>query len=53
MRLSLNMAGDDETNFSHDLLLTNVQVENFRKAFSSKSWADINLSKTQLYKIVQ
>ena len=33
LRLSLNMVGDDKTNFSHKLLVTNRQVENLRKAF--------------------
>ena len=37
LRLSLNMVGDDETNFPHKLLLINRQVENLRKAFASKS----------------
>ena len=31
LRLSLNMIGDDETNFPHKLLLTNRQVANLRK----------------------
>ena len=37
LRLSLNMVGDDETNFSHKLLLTNRQATNLRKAFADKS----------------
>ena len=53
LRLSLNMVGDDETNFPRKLLLTNRQVENLRKAFANKSSTDINLSKTQLSKMVQ
>ena len=53
LRLSLNMVGDDETNFPHKLLLTNRQVENLRKAFANKSSTDIKLSKTQLSKMVQ
>ena len=53
LRLSLNMVGDDETNFPHKLLLTNRQVENLRKAFAKKSSTDINLSKTQLSRMVQ
>ena len=53
MKLSLNMVGDDETNFPHKLLLTNRNVENFRKVFANKSSADINLSKTQWSKMVQ
>ena len=32
--LSLNMIGDNETNFPHKLLLTNRQVVNLRKAFA-------------------
>ena len=29
------MIGDDETNFSHKLLLTNRQVANLRKGFAN------------------
>ena len=47
------MVGDDETNFSHKLLLTNRQVTNIRKVFANKSSTDIKLSKTQLSKMVQ
>ena len=45
-----NMIGksDDETNFSHKLLLTNRQVTNLRKAFANHTSGDIKLSKTQL-----
>ena len=53
MRLSLNMVGDDEANFPHKLLLTNRQVDNLHKVFASKSSTDIDLSKTQLSKMVQ
>ena len=53
LRLSLNMVGDDETNFPHKLLLSDRQVENLRKVFTNKSSTDINLSKTQLSKMVQ
>ena len=53
LRLSLNMVGDDETNFPHRLLLTNGQVTNLCKAFASKLSTDIKLSKTQLSKMVQ
>ena len=37
LRLSSNMAGnfDDETSFPHKLLLTNRQVANLSKSFSS------------------
>ena len=49
LRLSSNMIGnsDDKTNFSHELLLTNRQVANLRKAFANNSLTDIKLSKTQ------
>ena len=53
LRLSLNMIGDNETNFPHKLLLTNRQVSNLRKAFSNHLSTDIKLSKTQLSKIIQ
>ena len=37
LRLSSNMIGDsnDKTNFPHELLLTNRQVANLRKAFAN------------------
>ena len=44
-RLSLNMIGDNETNFPRELLLTNRQVANIRKAFENNSSTDIRLSK--------
>ena len=55
LRLSSNMIGyfDDETNFSHKLLLTNRQVVNLCKAFANNLSAKFKLSKTQLSKIVQ
>ena len=53
LRLSSNMIGDNETNFPHQLLLTNRQVANIRKAFANHSSADIKLSKTQLSKMIQ
>ena len=53
MRLSLNIAGDDETNFRHKLLLTDRQAENLCKTFANKSSTDINLSKTHLSKMIQ
>ena len=47
------MIVDDETNFSHKLLLLlNRQVANLRKAFADKSSADIKLSKTQVSKMI-
>ena len=47
------MIGDDETNYTHKLLLTNSQVSNLRKAFANKSSTDIKLSKTQISKMMQ
>ena len=47
------MIGDNETNFCHQLLLTNRQVGNIRKAFANNSLIDIKLSKTQLSKMIQ
>ena len=44
---------DDETNFPHELLLTNRQVANLRRAFANNSSTDIKLSKTQLSKMIQ
>ena len=38
---------NDNTNFPHELLLTNRQVANICKAFANHSSIDIKLSKTQ------
>ena len=43
----------DENYFPHELSSTNKQVANLRKAFANNSSTDINLSKTQLYKMIQ
>ena len=53
LRLSPNMIGNNETNFPHELLLTESQVSNLRKSFTNNSSADIKLSKTQLPKMIQ
>ena len=55
LRISSNMVGDsnDNTNFPHELLLTNRKVANIRKAFANHSSIDIKLSKTQLSKMIQ
>ena len=55
LRLSSNMIGDpdDKINFLHELLLTNRQVANLRKAFANNSTTNIKLPKTQLSKMVQ
>ena len=55
IRISPNMIGDsnDETNFPHELLLTDRQVSTIRKVFSNNWSANIKFSKTQLSKIIQ
>ena len=53
LRLSSNMIGDNETNFPHKLLLTNIEVASLRKAFVNYLSTDIKLSKTQLSKMIQ
>ena len=55
LRISSNMIGNsnDNINFPHELLLTNRQVENIRKAFANHLSTDIKLSKTQLSKMIQ
>ena len=45
LRLSSNMIGDDETSFSHKILLTNRHVSNLCKAFANYLSTDIKLSK--------
>ena len=54
LRLLPNMIGDNETNFAHQLLLTNRQIANIRKAFANHSSTDIKLwiSKT-ISKMIQ
>ena len=43
LRISSNMVGDsnDNTNFPHELLLTNRKVANIRRAFANHSSTDI------------
>ena len=55
LRISSNIASNsnDNTNFSHELLLTNRQVANIRQAFAKNTSIDIKLSKTQLSKMIQ
>ena len=55
LRISSNMVSNsnDNTNFPHELLLTNRQVANIRKAFAKNTSTDIKLSKTQLSKMIQ
>ena len=44
---------NDNTNFPHELLLTNRQVANTRKTFAKNTPIYIKLSKTQLPKMIQ
>ena len=44
---------NDNTNFPHELLLTNRQVANIRKAIAKNTSIDIKLSKTHLSKMIQ
>ena len=55
LRLSSNMVGsfNHETNFPHNLLLTNRQVANLRKAYDNNSLTDNKLLKTQFSKMIQ
>ena len=55
LRISSNMVSNsnDNTNFPLELLLTNRQVANIRKAFAKNTSTDIKLSKTQLSKKIQ
>ena len=55
LRISSNMVGNskDNTNFPHELLLTNRQVANLPQAFANYLSTDIKLSKTQLSKMIQ
>ena len=55
LRISSNMVSNsnDNANFPHELLLTNRQVANIRKAFANHSSIYIKLSKTQLSKMIQ
>ena len=53
LRLLSNMIGDNGNNFPHKLLLTNRQLTNLRKAFANHLSTDIELSKTQLSKMIQ
>ena len=47
------MIGGDDTDFPHELLLTNRQVSNLRKAFANYLSTDIKLSKTQRSRMIQ
>ena len=54
LRISSNMVSNsNDNNFPHELLLTNRQVANIRKAFAKNTSTDIKLSKTQLSKMIQ
>ena len=50
LRLSSNMIGDNESNSPHQLLLTNRQVANIRKAFANNSSIDLSYQKHSIIK---
>ena len=52
LELSSDIFGDDKTNFLHNFLLTNRQATSYHKAFVHTLPANINLSKTELCKII-
>ena len=55
LRLSSNMVGNsgENTNFPHDLLLTDRQAATILKAFANNLSTDIKFSKAQLSKMIQ
>ena len=52
LRISSNMVGNsnDISNFPHELLLTNRQVANFRKAFANTHQLTLNYQKLNYQK---
>ena len=44
---------NDETNFPHNLLLTDIQVSSIRKAFANGLSANIIFPKTKFSKMIQ
>ena len=55
LRLSSNKIGnsDDETNFPHELLLTNRQIANIRKVPANNLATEIQLSRARLSNMIQ
>ena len=55
LKISSNFVGDsdDENDFPHKLLLTNIRGSKLRKAFANNSSANTKLSKSHLHKIGQ
>ena len=53
LRISSNVIGDDKTNFTNKLLLTNSKNTNLGKAFTNNLSTDIKLSKTQISNMIQ
>ena len=51
LTLSSNIIGNDETNFSHVLLLTNTQVSKIHKVFANSSVANIKFQKLNCLKL--
>ena len=46
------MIGNNKTNFSHNLLLTDRQVSSICKAFANNLSVNVKLSKTQLSRTI-
>ena len=56
LNLSSNVVGNssEETNFCHNLLLSNTHVSRIRKAnFANGSLANIKIAKAQLFKMIK
>ena len=51
--LNLIDSSNEESNFPHNLILTNTKVFGLRKDFTNSYSANTKLSKTQLHKIEQ
>ena len=49
----MKISSDDENNFLHNLLLTNIELSKLCKALANGSSANKELSKTQLHKLGQ
>ena len=53
MGLSINIIGNDDTNFLHKLSLTNRKISSICQRFAIISAINVKLSKNQISKIIQ
>ena len=53
MGLSINIIGNDDTNFLHKLSLTNRKISSICQPFAIISAINVKLSKNQISKIIQ